>query len=124
MKRIATALCAYGAFLILAGLAGYLSNPEKAKTALMSGGTFGLLNLGLGWLALRGWRPSGRVALAVAGFLGAVFVWRATVSWMAVAGGQPEKQVAAVIITAMLVGTLCLILFLAKAGRRVGASVT
>ncbi|MHC4831494.1 MAG: hypothetical protein ACYTFT_14255, partial [Planctomycetota bacterium] len=63
MKRIATALCVYGAFLILAGLAGYLSNPEKAKTALMSGGTFGLLNLGLGWLALRGWRPSGRVAL-------------------------------------------------------------
>ena len=78
MKRIATALCAYGAFLILAGLAGYLSNPEKAKTALMSGGTFGLLNLGLGWLALRGWRPTRRVALAVAGFLGAVFVWRAT----------------------------------------------
>ena len=122
MKPIAKALCAYGAFLILAGLAGYLSNPEKAKTALMSGGTFGLLNLGLGWLALRSWRPVQRVALGLAGFLGAVFVWRATVSWMAVAGGQPEKQVAAVIITAMLVGTLCLILFLATAGRRARAS--
>ena len=87
MKPIAKALCAYGAFLILAGLAGYLSNPEKAKTALLSGGTFGSLDLGLGWLALRGWRPVQRVALGLASFLGAVFVWRATVSWMAVTPG-------------------------------------
>ena len=34
-------LILYGGFLIVMGLAGYLSNPEKAKTALMSGGTFG-----------------------------------------------------------------------------------
>lgn len=122
MKPIAKALCAYGAFLILAGLAGYLSNPEKAKTALMSGGTFGLLNLGLGWLALRGWRPAQHVAFGLAGFLGAVFVWRATVSWMAVADGQSEKRVAALIITAMLAGTLWLIVFLARARRRIRAS--
>ena len=114
MKPIAKALCAYGAFLILAGLAGYLSNPEKAKTALLSGGTFGSLNVGLGWLALRGWRPVQRVALGLAGFLGAVFVWRAAVSWMAVAEGQPEKRVAALIITAMLAGTLWLIVFLIR----------
>ena len=123
MKPIAKALCAYGAFLILAGLAGYLSNPEKAKTALMSGGTFGLLNLGLGWLALRSWRPVQRVALGLAGFLGAVFVWRATVTWMAVADGQPEKRVAALIITAMLAGTLWLLVFLTQARRRSAASV-
>ena len=34
-------LILYGSFLIVMGLTGYLSNPEKAKTALMSGGTFG-----------------------------------------------------------------------------------
>lgn len=122
MKPIARALCAYGAFLILAGLVGFLSNPEKAKTALLSGGTFGLLSLGLGWLALRGWRPAQRFAVGLAGFLGAVFVWRATVTWLAVADGQPEKRVAAVIITAMLAGTLWLIAFLTQARRRVGAS--
>ena len=122
MKPISRALFAYGAFLILAGLAGYLSNPEKARTALLSGGTFGALNLGLGWLALRGWRPSVRVALGTAGFLGAVFVWRASASWLAVAGGQPEKRVAAGIITAMLVGTILLLFSLVRAERRARAS--
>ncbi|MFT5151836.1 MAG: hypothetical protein ACI841_001823 [Planctomycetota bacterium] len=124
MKPIAKALFAYGAFLILAGLTGYLSNPEKAKTALMSGGTFGLLNLGLGWLALRSWRPAQGVALGLAIFLGAVFAWRTTVSWMAVADGQVEKRVAAFIISAMLAGTLWLIFFLIQARRRAAASVT
>jgi uncharacterized membrane protein (UPF0136 family) len=118
MKNIAIALCAYGAFLILCGVVGYLSNPEKAKTALMSGGTFGLLNFWLGWLAFRGWRPSVPAALGTAGFLGLVFTWRATVSWMAFAEGQAEKLVAANIISAMLVATLALLLFLLRARNR------
>lgn len=105
-KRTAITLASYGAFLILVGLMGYLSNPEKAKTALMSGGTFGLLQMGLGWLSHRGWRPAGTIALGVAVFLGLIFTWRATVSWMAVAGGQQEKLVAAVLISSMLVATL------------------
>jgi hypothetical protein len=97
---------AYGAFLILIGLLGYLSNPEKAKTALMSGGTFGLLQIGLGLLAMRGWRPATGVAVGVAALLGLVFSWRATVSWMAVAGGNADKLVAAVLITSMLSATV------------------
>ena len=71
MNRIALALCGYGLFLMLCGLTGYLSNPEKAKTALLSGGTFGLLNLALAGLALRGWRPSVPIALGMALLLGA-----------------------------------------------------
>ena len=111
-------MAAYGAFLMLSGLTGYLSNPEKAKTALLSGGTFGLLYLALGWLELRGWRASSRVALRTAVLLVAVFVWRSTVSWMAVAAGQPEKRTAALIISAMLAATLGLILFLVLSGAR------
>ena len=103
---------------MLAGLTGYLSNPEKAKTALLSGGTFGLLNIALGWLALRGWRASSRVALGTAVLLGIVFIWRSTVSWMAVAGGQPEKRTAALIISAMLTATLGLNVFLVRSGDR------
>jgi len=49
-------LILYGAFLIVMGLLGYLSNPEKAKTALMSGGTFGALSLVWGVLGARGVR--------------------------------------------------------------------
>ncbi len=114
MKRISLALCGYGVFLMLAGLTGYLSNPEKAKTALLSGGTFGLLNLALAGLALRGWRPSVPIAIGAAVFLGVVFTWRSTVSWMAFAGGQPEKRVAAMIISAMLAATLALVAFLIR----------
>lgn len=124
MKSIATALIAYGAFLILAGLVGFLSNPEKAKTALMSGGTFGLLNIGLGILALRGWRPSASVALGVAAFLGLVFVWRSSVSWMAVSAGQSEKLVAATIISTMLAATVALIVYLLRARGRTAWSLS
>src|SRR3989454_3916068 len=51
-------LILYGAFLIVMGLLGYLSNPEKAKTALMSGGTFGALSIVWGVLGARGVRWS------------------------------------------------------------------
>jgi uncharacterized membrane protein (UPF0136 family) len=122
MKKIAFVLFAYGAFLILCGVTGYLSNPEKAKTALLSGGTFGALNFGFAWLALREWRPSVAAALCTAVFLGCVFTWRTTVSWMAFAEGQSEKLVAASIITAMLVATLALVAFLLRMRGRVGSS--
>ena len=111
MKSIAIALCAYGTFLILAGVVGYLSNPEKAQTALFSGGTFGALHIGLGWLMHRGWKPTRRVALGSTALLGGVFIWRTTVTWMAYADGRPEKLVAAVIISSMLAAS-CLMFVL------------
>lgn len=114
MKTIAKAIIAYGAFLILAGLVGYLSNPEKAKTALASGGTFGLLNIGWGILALRGWRPAPKAALITAGLLALVFTWRSTVTWIAVAGGNSEKVVAGCIITSMLIASIALIVYILR----------
>lgn len=114
MRKPATILAAYGLFLILVGLAGYLSNPEKAKTALLSGGVFGLISLGLGWLAHRGWRHFLPVALGIALFLGTVFTWRAAASWIAFAGGQTEKLVAAVLISSMWIATVGLIVFLIR----------
>ena len=52
--KVARWLILYGIFLLLAGLVGYLSNPEKAKTAMMSGGTFGALSILWGILYVRG----------------------------------------------------------------------
>ncbi|MHC4939801.1 MAG: TMEM14 family protein [Planctomycetota bacterium] len=118
MKNIAFALAGYGIFLILVGLVGYLSNPEKAKTALISGGTFGLLNIALGFLALRGWRRSVPVALVVAAFLAVVFCWRSFVTWSAYAGGNEDKLVAGVLITSMLVATIGTAAYLLRARRR------
>jgi uncharacterized membrane protein (UPF0136 family) len=107
-------LIAYGVFLILIGLTGYLSNPEKAKTALMSGGLFGSLAILFGWLRMRGALWAGKVALALTGFLTLIFTWRATVGWMAVAQGNSEKLFAAVLITLMLAASVATIIQLLR----------
>ncbi len=95
-------LILYGGFLIVMGLAGYLSNPEKAKTALMSGGTFGALSILWGVLGARGVRWSLPAAITTTGLLALVFAWRASVGWLAVFDGKSEKLFATVLITAML----------------------
>lgn len=99
-------LVAYGCFLIAVGVAGYLSNPEKAKTALLSGGTFGGLSALWGVLALRGRPWAAKAALVTTSLLGAVFVWRTWATWSAWAGGATEKRTAAILISLMLAATL------------------
>jgi len=111
----------YGAFLIFMGLLGYLSNPEKAKTALMSGGTFGALSILWGVLGARGGRWSLPAAWVSTGLLTLVFAWRASVGWLAVLDGKSEKIFAAVLITAMLVGSVLMLLALTQARKPVEA---
>lgn len=101
MTNLAKWTIAYGLFLIACGLAGYLSNPERAKTALISGGTFGALSILWGALMALGVKSSRWAAVVTSGFLVAVFVWRASVSWLAVADGATEKRFAASLITLM-----------------------
>lgn len=102
----------YGLFLIAMGAVGYLSNPEKAATALMSGGTFGSLSILWGWLMTRGIGWSRWAAGATAALLVVVFAWRASVSWMAFAGGATEKLTAAILITLMGAASLLMLAFL------------
>jgi hypothetical protein len=91
----------FGGFLILCGLLGYLSNPAAAKTALMSGGTFGLLSAGWGfWMLKGGGKPAWFGAAATTLLLLAAFTWRSSVSWQAVIAGEP-KLFAAVLISVM-----------------------
>lgn len=110
--KLGTWITGYGAFLIAMGVVGYLSNPEKAATALLSGGTFGGLSIAWGVLLRRGrdWARWG--ALATVGLLTAVFSWRASVGWVAVSGGHSEKLVAAVLITAMGLASIAMLLAL------------
>ena len=114
----------YGAFLILMGLLGYLSNPEKARTALMSGGTFGALSILWGVLGARGVRWSWPAALVTTGFLALVFAWRATVGWLAVLDGKSEKLFAATLITLMLAASAVMLPCLLKDRKTAAAKKT
>ncbi len=116
MKRnLANWIIAYGCFLIVCGAAGYLSNPQKAATALMSGGTFGALSIFWGWLLARGVAWSRWAAAATTSLLVVVFTWRASVSWLAILDGNSEKLFAASLITVMLAGSVLMLPVLMRA---------
>jgi len=95
----------FGIFLILCGVAGYLSNPAGAKTALMSGGTFGGLSALWGVLMMKGFAWAKLAAWLSTLLLGAAFTWRSIAGWMAYAAGEP-KLFAAALITLMLIASL------------------
>jgi uncharacterized membrane protein (UPF0136 family) len=105
----------FGAFLILCGIAGYLSNPAGAKTALMSGGTFGGLSALWGVLMLKGFGWAKIAAWVSTILLVAAFSWRSVAGWTAYAAGAP-KLFASVLITTMLVASLASLLVL-RSGR-------
>ncbi len=105
-------LILYGAFLIVCGALGYWSNPEQAKTALMSGGAFGALSILWGALGARGLGWSLVAAKVTTGLLALVFAWRASVTWKAVIAGNSDKLFAAGLITAMLVGSVVMLVML------------
>ena len=110
-------LILYGGFLIVMGLLGYLSNPEKAKTALMTGGTFGALSILWGVLGARGVRWAVPAAVVTTALLTLVFSWRATVGWQAVIEGQSEKRFAALLLTVMLVGSAAMLVTLYRSSK-------
>jgi hypothetical protein len=95
-------LILYGGSLIVLGLLGYLSNPEKAKTALVTGGTFGALSILWGVLGARGVRWMSPVAMVTTALLTLACAWRASLGWRAVVEGQSERLFAALLLTVML----------------------
>lgn len=121
-------LLGYGAFVFTMGVLGYLSNPEKAATALKSGGMVAGLAVvwAMGWWGQRRWALFG--ATATLGLVGLVFIWRSSVSWLAYFSGESQKLTAALLITAMLVATVVVlpkvIAGLRASRRAVSAGVT
>jgi uncharacterized membrane protein (UPF0136 family) len=112
-------LVVFGIFTILLGVIGYMTHPEKALTGLIFGGGFGALWMLWGILSARGVRWSWLPALITTALLVLACVWRASLSWMAVANGQSEKAFASGIITLML-GIAGSMLFFLLRDRRAG----
>jgi uncharacterized membrane protein (UPF0136 family) len=106
-------LVGFGIFLFLCGLAGFLSNPAAAKTALISGSLFGGLSVVWGVLLGKGFGFVKWIALVMTILLCGVFGWRSTASWQAVAEGEP-KAFAASLITLMLLGSLATVIRLLR----------
>ncbi len=98
-------LISFGVFLFICGLAGYLSNPEKAISALIMGSLFGGLSVLWGFLLGKGMGFAKWAALATALLLCVAFSWRSYMSWQAFADGEP-KAFAASLITLMLIGSV------------------
>ena len=109
----------YGLFLIVCGLVGFASNPAAAKTALMSGATFGVLSALWGFWLLKGGRWPALIAAGLTTLLLCVtFSWRSTMSWQAYADGEP-KLFAAILITVMLIGSAASIIQLLRSSKAV-----
>ncbi len=119
-RRVTTALFIYGSWLFLVGVVGFLSNPEKAKTALMSGGLFGSLSLLWGVLIHKGVRWAIDAAMGMTAFVTMVFTWRAWVSWSAVLQGQSEKMIAALLISALWLASVIVLPILWRSARHGG----
>lgn len=117
-NKLSKVLIFYGIFLILAGTAGFLSNPEKAKTALMSGGTFGTLSIVWGVLGARQVAWALKAGFITTCFLSFTFAWRAAVTWKAYLVGNPDKLFSAVLISSMLAASAVVILTFFKSQTR------
>jgi len=105
-RAFAFTLMAYGLFLIAIGIAGYVNNPENAKTALISGGGFGAVHLVWAFLWNRVHTVARYGAAVTLVMVLAASTWRSWASWQAYLAGDPSKQFVAFLLTAMFLGTL------------------
>lgn len=113
-KKTGKWMIGYGIFLAVCGVAGFLSNPEGAKTALLSGGVFGGLSVVAGILMGMKVPLTALGSLGLVSMLALVFTWRASVGWLEVLAGQSEKLFAASLISLMLVGSCVMIVMVSK----------
>lgn len=110
-------ILAYGIFLFLIGIVAVLYIPEtgqiaynaKAKTAIISGSICGGISALWAILYWFGQRWARWAAVATTSLYALACIWRASIAWIAVASGSPEKWYAGTLITLMLLASLALL---------------
>jgi uncharacterized membrane protein (UPF0136 family) len=123
MSGVGKNLIGYGLAIIALGAMGYFSNPEKAISALIAGGTVGGLSLILGVLVNQGKTMLISVAMGVVGLAGLAFGWRAFGAWKAVLGGNNNKMIAACLISTMFILSIAMFSKLIKGFQRGSAQL-
>ncbi|MGD9896891.1 MAG: hypothetical protein AB7T14_07465 [Candidatus Methylacidiphilaceae bacterium] len=112
MREVARWLIIYGLGLVALGTIGYLSNPRKAKTALYSGGGFGVITICLGVLTRRGASWALPAALLLVTLFSLLLTWRSVVVWKAVAAGERRKAFVGSLLALMLLFSALLLPYL------------
>ena len=114
---VPTLLLYYGSFLILCGIASVLLIGMKAKTALISGGTSGIIAITIGYFISQGSFAAQIAGLLVCLMLFIVFCWRSAKTLFTVHELTPDrhpdlkgKAIAFLIISLMAVVTLMVLL--------------
>lgn len=103
----------YGIFLISCGITAFVFIGVKAKTALLSGGSSGLLSIGFAYMAAQKSNLAFPLAIGLTAFLIGIFAWRASKTLFALLDLTAEKHedrnkkaIAFLIISLMAVVTL------------------
>lgn len=113
MYQSTSLLYFYGTFLILCGFISVIFIGMKAKTALASGGTSGLLSILMAYLIAQGYNSFSMVGIGVSLALFCVFAWRSTKTFQTIFKlipsqhpDLPGKGIAFLIISLMAVVSL------------------
>jgi hypothetical protein len=107
-------LVIFGVLMIFLGLVERLTHPEGAITAMVFGGTFGVLSILWGILGSKGVRWSRWAALVTTTLLTLVCGWRASARWQAVVEGEAVNAFGAFLITVAFAVSAALLFLLLK----------
>jgi len=116
--RIGNIIALYGAFLIAAGITGYLLTKETSTSSLMNGVVFGSLMMVLGILSRQGRPWTLPASVSATGIFALTFLWRGGVQWMDVSNGLSEHLSVGVLLTLMFGVSLYVLTVLVRELRR------
>ena len=100
-KQLGAVLIAYGVFLVVTGIIGFELTGETSASSILNGGLFGTFVIVLGVLHRQGRMWTHPAALSAAGIFLLTFVWRASIKWHAVIGGDAAEASIAILLTVM-----------------------
>lgn len=106
LTRLGNYTIIYGIILFLCGLFGYISNPTKAITALITGIAFGGIFSFLGFFLRRKkeWALDAILLLLICSL--GVFIWRTYLNWFSVMTQGSDKLLAAILTSWMSIATI------------------